>query len=740
MLFKLRCQFVSMTLGLICVLTFASSCSSTKYINEEDCLLKSSTITCENQHFNTKLLEPYFAQRPNSKWFSLVKLPLGIYNMSGRDSTKWINRTLKRIGEKPIVFDSIKTIKSCDNMISAMKAMGYLQANATYSVTKKNKKATVQYKVFPGTLYLIDSIKYVIEDDALQPLLEANVYKGNLLKKNMPFSTSNLDVERKRIAQFLLNNGYYKFNKDFIHYVVDTIGKNNKVNVELHLIKYRSSNNSPETPHKHYYINNINFRSGDSKRIPLRKRVLANNVSITPNAQFCSEEVQNTYNNFARLQAVRFTNIHFEELPDTNLLDCNVQISTRKPNSLSFQPEGTNTAGDFGAAASLTYTNNNLFRGSETFSIQLRGAYEAIKGLEWYQNENYIEYNIETKLAFPRIIAPFLSGGFRKRNHMKSELLFSYNMQNRPEFHRRVLTAAWRYHWGMRRNKTVFRYDFLDINYVHMPWISSTFKKEYLDDVSNRNAILRYNYEDLFILRTGLNFSFSDSKNALRSNIEIGGNLLYAISNLFGEKRNSQNQFTLFKIAYAQYVKGYIDYTRLVKMDIKNTLAMHFRLGVAYPYGNSTILPFEKRYFSGGANSVRGWNVRALGPGKFKGKDGRIDFINQTGDIKLDMNMELRTFLFWKFNCAFFVDAGNIWTIKDYKDQPGGQFKFNEFYKQIAVGYGFGLRLNLDYFIMRVDLGMKAVNPAYETRKEHYPITNPHWNDLTFHFAVGMPF
>lgn len=725
---------------MIAILAFISSCSSTKFIADDDCLLKSCTISSNEKSFNAKSLEPYYAQRPNSKWFSLIKLPLGIYSLSGRDSTKWINRTLRRIGESPVVFDSLKTKKSCDNMVSAMKSMGYLQADASYNVAKKNKKATVRYTINPNVLYYVDSVKYVIEDETLLPLLEEKAFKGKLLKRGIPFSTSTLDAERKRIAQILLNNGYYKFNKDFIHYVVDTIGKSNRVDVELHLIKYRSSNNSPETPHKKYIINNIYFRSGDGKKLPLRKRVLYNNTVIAPDALFCSEDVQNTYNNFARLQAVRYTNIHFEELPDTNLLDCNVQISTRKPNSISFQPEGTNTAGDFGAAASLTYTNNNLFRGSETFSVQLRGAYEAIKGLEGYQNENYVEYNIETKLAFPRIIAPFLSERFRKKNRMKSELLFSYNMQNRPEFHRRVLTAAWRYHWSMGRKKPSYRFDFLDINYVHMPWISATFKKEYLDDASNRNAILRYNYEDIFILRTGLNYSFSDSKNALRSNVEIGGNLLYGISNLFKARRNAQNQYTLFKIAYAQYVKGDVDYTRLVKIDTKNTLALHFGLGVAYPYGNSTILPFEKRYFSGGANSVRGWNVRALGPGKFKGKDGRIDFINQTGDMKLDMNMELRTFLFWKFNCAFFVDAGNIWTLKNYKDQPGGQFKFNEFYKQIAVGYGLGLRLNLDYFIMRVDFGMKAVDPAYDTNKEHFPITNPRLKDMTLHFAVGMPF
>ena len=728
------------SLGAMSLLALVSSCSSTKFIADDDYLLKSSYIACDEKSFDAKQLEPYYAQRPNSKWFSLVKLPLGIYNMSGRDSTRWINRTLRRLGESPVVYDSLKTEISCANMVSAMKSMGYLQAEASYDVSRRKKKATVNYVVNPGKQYIVDSVRYVIEDETLIPILEAKALNRKELKRGMPFTTSNLDGERKRIAQILLNNGYYKFNKDFIHYVVDTLGKDGRVDIEFHLIKYRNSNNSPEIPHKHYSINNVNFREGDGNRIPLRKGVLVSNTMIKPQQPFCAKDVQDTYNKFARLQAVRYTNIHFEELPDTALLDCNIQVSTRKPNSISFQPEGTNTAGDFGAAASLTYTNNNLFRGSEVFSVQLRGAFEAIKGLEGYQNENYVEYNVETKLAFPRIIAPFLTRNFRRRSSMKSELLFSYNMQNRPEFHRRVLTAAWRYIWKLSPRKPSFRFDFVDINYVHMPWISATFKKEYLDNASNRNAILRYNYEDLFILRTGLNYSYSNSNNALRSNIELGGNLLYGISHLLGEKRNANGQYTLFKIAYAQYVKGDFDYTRLVHIDTKNTLALHCGLGIAYPYGNSYVLPFEKRYFSGGANSVRGWNVRGLGPGKFKGQSGRIDFINQTGDMKLDINMELRTFLFWKFNCAFFIDAGNIWTLKDYKDQPGGQFKFNEFYKQIAVAYGLGVRLNLDYFIMRVDFGMKAINPAYETRREHFPITNPRWKDMAVHFAVGMPF
>ena len=274
-----------------------------------------------------------------------------------------------------------------------------------------------------------------------------------------------------------------------------------------------------------------------------------------------------------------------------------------------------------------------------------------------------------------------------------------------------------------------------------MPWISDTFKKEYLDSVSNSNAILRYNYEDLFIAKIGFGYSFNNGEYALKANVETAGNLFNAFSHLTNASKDSKGNYTLFNIAYAQYVKADFDYTRLITFDRRNALALHFDFGIAYPYGNSNVLPFEKRYFSGGANSVRGWSVRGLGPGSYKGIDGSINFINQTGDMKLDLNMEYRTFLFWKLNGAVFVDAGNIWTLRDYAEQPGGQFKVNEFYKQIAVAYGLGLRLNFDYFILRFDFGMKAINPAYDTEQEHYAIIHPDFSrDFAFHFAVGLPF
>jgi outer membrane protein assembly factor BamA len=274
-----------------------------------------------------------------------------------------------------------------------------------------------------------------------------------------------------------------------------------------------------------------------------------------------------------------------------------------------------------------------------------------------------------------------------------------------------------------------------------MPWISETFKTDYLDNANSRNAILRYNYEDLFIMKVGGGMTYNDGSNVLRTSLETAGNLLHGISSMSHASKNSDGQYTLFNIAYAQYIKGDIDYTHLFVFDSHNQLALHGRLGLAYPYGNSTVLPFEKRYFSGGANSVRGWSVRGLGPGSYKGTDGRIDFINQTGDIKLDLNAELRSWLFWKIYGALFLDAGNIWTFREYEEQPGGQFRLNEFYKQIAVAYGLGLRFNFDYFIVRFDMGMKAINPAYETDKEHWAIIHPRLSrDFSFHFAVGLPF
>jgi len=469
--------------------------------------------------------------------------------------------------------------------------------------------------------------------------------------------------------------------------------------------------------------------------------VLRGNTLLEEGQPYMASELQNTYNHFGRLGIVRYTNITFRERPGERVLDADIQLSTNKPSSISFQPEGTNTAGDLGVAASLTYQNRNLFHGSENLSIELRGAFEAIRGLEGYSNSNFEEYSVATRLTFPRFIAPGLSSNFRRRMNATSEVSVAYDVQNRPEFHRRVFSVAWKYRWNDLNHHDRYQVDLLDLNYISMPWISDTFRSEYLDDTRSRNAILRYNYEDLFIMKFGVGYSYNNGTHAIKASIETAGNVLNALSKPLGMKQNADGQYTLMDLAYAQYVRGNLEYTRNVPLNMHNQLVFHVGLGIAYPYGNSTVLPFEKRFFSGGANSVRGWSVRSLGPGSFSGSDGRIDFINQTGDMKLDMNVEYRAKLFWKFSGALFVDAGNIWTLRAYDEQPGGQFRIGEFWKQLAASYGLGIRLNFDFFIVRFDMAMKAVNPAYDDARGHFPIVHPKLSrDFAFHFAVGLPF
>lgn len=735
-----RLQKIVSTLIIVVTIT---ACSASKFIPEGSYLLDDVKIKSDTKNIETSQLEPYIRQKGNSKWFSLFKVPLGTYALSGRDTTKWINRKLQALGEDPVLFDSLQAEQTCNDLSNVLHGMGYIKAQVDYALKReKKKKVKVIYNLHPGKRYHISSINYDIQDKNIDSVLKNKKFHSTNLRTGMPFMVSVLDNEREQITDFLNNNGYVNFHKDFISYSADTISGSTDIDITLHLHKFISGNGEEETEHKQYTIGKINYHAnGDFDKIPLRKSVLEENTIIEAGKLYNTDELQKTYNRFGRLPIVKYTNIKFTERPDSNILDCNIGISTNKINSISFQPEGTNTAGDLGAAASLTYENRNIFRGAETFSIKLRGAFEAITGLEGYQNQDYEEYSLEAKLLFPRFVVPFLSKKFKKQSTAMSELTVSYNMQNRPEFHRRVFTASWRYRWNDISGKKSYKFDLIDLNYIYMPWISTTFKEEYLDDVNNRNSILRYNYEDLFIMKLGFGMSFNNGDEAYKINVETSGNFLSGISHLLGSKRNEDNQYTLFNIAFAQYVKGDFDYTKIIMFDRNNSLALHAGLGIAYPYGNSKILPFEKRYFSGGANSVRGWSVRGLGPGKLKGTNGAIDFINQTGDIKLDLNIELRSFLFWKVYGAAFIDAGNIWTIRAYEEQPGGQFRFKDFYKQIAVAYGLGIRFNFDFFILRFDMGMKAINPAYNSNNEHYAIFHPDFSrDFAFHFAVGLPF
>lgn len=751
-------------------------CSVSKFIPEGKYLLDNASVVSGAKNVKSSQMKGYIRQHPNSRWFSLLKMPMAPYILSGQDTTRAINRFLRRVGEAPVIYDSVVAEKACTDMQGALRNMGYLEGEVKLTETKKRKKIKLTYALLPGERYRVRSVSNRIDDPQLEKILMKDSALS-LLKPGMPFDINVLEAERNRINSTFQNLGFYKFNKEFIRYEADTTIGNRLVDLVLNISLFKTATNDSATYHRQYRIGNVKFYADmdfqmdnqtanvDSivmegstlyykDKLNLKKSLFAENTPLVSGSLYREKDIQSTYNNMGRLNAVMFSNLKIVEAQsDSNILNCNVMVATNKRHSFGAELEGTNSAGDLGAALSLSYQNRNLFRGSELLSMRVRGAFEAITGLEGYSDQNYMEISTEVGLTFPEFKFPFISSSFKRAVRATSEVSFMYDSQNRPEFHRRVLTAAWRYRWSKNNRKRIHRVDLFDLNYVFMPWISETFKNDYLGDEGDRNSILRYNYENLFIMKLGYTFSYNShggggvngtyGTNAygFRLSLESAGNLLYGFSNLLNAEQNNDKQYTLFNIAYAQYVKGDFNFSKSFKFDDRNSLAVHLAVGIAFPYGNSTVLPYEKRYFSGGANSVRGWSVRGLGPGSYTGNDGRIDFINQTGDIKLDMSAEYRTQLFWKIHGALFIDAGNIWTIRNYEEQPGGQFHFDSFWKQIAVGYGMGFRLNFDYFILRLDAGMKAINPAFTDFKNHYPLIRPNFDrDFTFHFAVGLPF
>lgn len=739
--------------SLLVYLSF-TGCSVNRFIPENERMLNQVSIRSDKSELKTAPLMGYVVQHPNNKWFSLVKVPLYIYSLSGRDSTKRFNRFLRRLGEPPVIYDSTLSQKTRHNVQSAVQNMGYLNAEVELLEVPKGNRIGVRYYVMPHQRYRVREIQREIRDTAIARQLTEGAYTS-LLQNNMNFDLNILEAERNRLNTYLQNRGYYKFNKDFVRFEADTTVGNHQVDLRMILQEYSAGKSGELRPHQNYTIGNVSYDIPVSHNKPfIKPKVIASANELAEGELYREQNVQGSYSRLNRLGAVQSGRINLtENSEDSTKLDARIMVSPNKRNSFNVELEGTNSAGDFGVAVAFSYQNRNLFRGSELLNLKARGAFEAIKGLRGYNDQNFIEYSFEAGITFPDFICPFLRQSFRKRALATSELSFMFDSQDRPEFHRRVLTTSWRYKWTRAARRMQHRIDLLDINYVFMPWISNTFKERYLENPESRNAILRYNYENLFIVKWGYSFSYSSqslnstSKNygtnayIIRASIETAGNFLYGISSVSKASKNEDGQFTLFNNAYAQYVKGDFDFSKSFMINKANSLALHFGLGIAYPYGNSSILPYEKRYFSGGANSVRGWSVRELGPGSFLGNDGKIDFINQTGDLKLDMNIEYRTHLFWKFDGAVFVDAGNIWTLRDYQDQPGGQFRFDTFWRQIAVSYGLGIRLNFNYFILRLDGGMKAIHPAYEDSRRHYPIIHPNFKrDFSFHFAVGLPF
>ena len=757
------------------------NCSSTKHVPAGKYLVDEVSINIEDtKEVSSSDLYNYLRQVPNHKVLGFLKLQLATYNLSGRDSTKWYNRWFQKLGQAPVIYDPLLTDISANQLKLAMVNRGFLGASVSVdTITRpKKKKIDINYTIHAGEPHKVTSVTYDIPDTAISKIVLRDssrfaIRPGELLNRDV------LDANRSTISQQLRNHGYFTFAKDYITYTADTVAGSKGVDLTMTInppkIKVDSSFINGE--HESYLIRNVYFvtnyqpmsgvenldETADTVTYKGIKIIYGKDRYLSPQAleekcfiealePYNSSDIDRTYEALSRFEILKYINIEMKpvgKIMGQQWLDAHILLSRGKLQGVTVELEGTNSEGDLGFGIGATYKHRNLARGSQVLTTKFRMAYESLSGnLEGLINDRYTEYAGEVGIKFPKFMAPVFSKDFKQRMNASTEFALSFNYQERPEYTRIIAGGAWKYIWADRRNTERSTFDLIDLNYVYLP--NSTI--DFVDQITN--PILRYSYEDHFIMKMGYSYYLTNKRQpststfqrnilqprvyTLRASSEIAGNLLYAISSIANQQKDN-GVYKVFGTQYSQYFKGDVDYSINFNLNPRHSFALHAGAGVGVPYGNSKVLPFEKRFYAGGANSVRGWGVRTLGPGTYNSRNSMDNFINQCGDIRLDLNLEYRAKLFWVIEGGLFIDAGNIWTIQEYENQPGGAFHFDSFYKEIALAYGAGIRLDFDFFLLRFDLGMKAHNPAKD--QERWPIIRPNWKrDATFHFSVGYPF
>lgn len=773
-----------LSLAATALLILFAACNQTRHVPQGRYLLDDVKLNVNDSTgtLSDSQLMLYVRQRPNNKFLHLSRLRLGVFNMSGSDSTKWWNKWIRRLGEAPVIYDTEATVNDSNQLINALHNAGFMSAKVEVDtfVNDKKRRMKLSYNIEAGSPHIIETIDYQFPNDTLRSLIMQDSSRF-IIKPGDRLDRDRLELQRELITTRLRNRGYWAFSKEFISFNADTTQGSKMVDLSMIVnAPYPEEIRKMDIDtHKTYAINKVyvvtdydgNFELNhdelaqrdtlDYKGIEilygskeyLRPSVIYENCFIRPGEIFRQRNVDNTYSALGRLSILKFIQIKMVPVGGTSnlgLLNAYIMLTPAKSQAISLEVEGTNSEGDLGVALGVNYTHRNAGKGSETLNLKLRGSYQALNGdLEGFIHDRFMEYGIETSVTFPKFKAPFLKDSFKRKIKASTGLNLSINYQERPEYTRIISTAGWSYRWSERLSNINYTLMPIDINYVYLP--KST--NDFLDQIAPDNPLLRYSYEDHFIMRLGFNLYYSNKQRpnsfllttqndifTVRAQAETAGNLLFAISRAVNPKRQfHEHPYKIFGIRFSQYVRADADASYMHSFDKRNSIACYAGFGIGVPYGNSYMLPFEKRFYGGGANGVRGWSVRTLGPGRFPGTNSVSDFIYQCGDIRLNFSFEYRIKLFWVVEGGLFVDAGNIWTIHNYPTQPYGMFKFNSFFKEFASSYGAGIRLDFNYFLVRFDLGMKAHNPAIN--QEPWPLIHPDWRrDHAFHFSIGYPF
>ena len=761
------------------------SCSPIKRLKVHEILLNKNIVKSDKPELNEGI-RSIIKQKPNRRILGVFRFHLGVYTLADKegDSTRFRNWVKNTIGEKPVILDTLLTKKSTGQIRQYMINSGYFNAVVTDStIYRKKKKANVIYTIRSGIPYYTGSYVINTSDDGIKSILLPDTV-NSLIKPGDIFDANVLQNERDRVTSLLKNEGYYYFSQAYIRFDADSGAGTHRVAVKMIISRINensedSVNNIFATNHRRYHLNRIYVQT-DFNPLSAVANVPEDTVEykgfyfLTKNAKqrfnletirhhlllksgdmYQLKNLENSYKLLGNLNVFKFINIKFEPVTHDsmrvqNLLDCYIYLTPSPRQEHREEIEGTHNGGALGIAGNVAYRNKNFLKGAELLEIKLKGALESLQSFSDTTDGNTtnlpffntFEIGPQINLSFPKLIVPrgILPKKLRHESPYSSEyttLTANYDLQQRPEFKRTI--ANFYIQWFF--NETATKSHFIvpaEINFVNVR-LNAAFKAK-LDDLND--PYLNYTYADHLISAGRWSYIINTQRLKklwdfyyFRLNVEFAGNSLWVANHLLTSERQPDNSFSVLNTRYAQYFKPDLDYRYYHLINANNTMVYRVTAGLGIPYLNGFALPFEKAFYAGGANDLRAFRARAVGPGSYN----NAQRFEQTGEIKLNANTEFRFDIFKILQGAVFMDAGNIWLLKHDENRPGAQFKTGKFINEVAIGTGLGARLNFTFFIIRLDAGVPVKNPSLPVG-ERWVIQHPRLKTVTFNLGIGYPF
>ena len=697
-----------------------------------------------------------------------------------------IIESIRDIGEPAVIFDSSLAEQTRFQLSRYLFSKGFFNNVVKDSIRLniKRKRAYISYYLIPKQPYSINRINYEFEDPTISSLFLSDT-SNCILKRGERYDFEKQQAEKQRLTDLASNNGYYFFENAFTSFLVDTGFSNHTLSVNLKVKKYSkafsSSNDSlvyinhPKLKVENIYIitdaiignvRDVSFKDTLktlkpglvfllNKPLSYRPALILNNIDLYRGQLFRKDTAQLTYRQLQSLGIFKNVTIQFFVNPNSNnKLDCYIICNPLIKQSLTAETEGTNTSGNLGVDGSMVYQNRNFFKGGEYVELKLQGALVAQSQLSKQENSegtlnqlksnfNTLQFGPELTLAVPRAFFPFSLLPFKKEMSPRTYLKSALNFQARPEFNR-VITSI-DYGFSFKTHTNSLKHDIVPFEaYLVKADITNNFQST-LDSL--KDAFLVNSFQDHITTLSKYTLTYISKENSntsrkpvsyLRWSIQSSGNILRKIFDAVGHTKDSLNRYLIFNIPFAQFLRTDIDCRRSIPIRKKSRIVGRIAGGIGKPLANLNVLPYEQSFFSGGPNSIRAWRARTLGPGGYDPSNNNARY-DKIGDILLEANLEYRFHIIKSFNAAFFIDAGNIWRLNKDNSKPNGEFVLSEFADQIAIGSGFGIRWDLNFFVLRLDLAAPIKDPKL-AKGNRWAFDKQPWNATVANFGIGYPF